>query len=294
MIVAWGDRPMLKCMCLFDTPLYIYYSHIAVFALCLLTAILIFLKNPKEASNRNAFYFILIIAFWVANVFGQWTIHNVELNIFFVRISIILVDLIFLFFLYFSYHFTHTKIDLGKKLVLALPCVALSFLAFSGYAFEVFNVDDCYYAQGKLISFYTYFLEIFYVILSTRLLIRYYKKPDLYFLIKHQTRILIGAIWFFVLWNIIFGEIDRISFFSDSYIESTPHFIIGIFFFVSLIAFAIIKRELFEFDTVLTKTFTLFLWSLIFLGMLLFHMSVGITVMFVSFYIALMYIFWKM
>lgn len=280
-------------MCEFDTPLYIYYSHIIVFILCVITACLIVLRNRKHPANQNAFYFIMLLALWVANVFGQWTIHDVKLNIFLVKISVLFPVLIALFFLYFSYHFANIKIPFKRKLILAIPSFALAGLAFSPFNLQVFNTDDCYYAHTWFISFYTYFFELFYIILATKILLKYAKDPTNYFLIKHQVRILVGAIWFSIIWDIVYEEIDRITFFSESYVESTPFFIVGMLFFVSLIAFAIIKRDLFRFNTVLTTVFSIILWTLIFIGMFLFPLSIENMVLFALSYIFLMIVFWK-
>lgn len=281
-------------MCLFETPFYIYYSHIAVFVLCFLTAILILIVDPKKASNRSAFYFILAIALLVADVFGQWTIHSVAPNKFLVEASIVLVVLIPLLFVYFSYHYTHTELKKKTKLLLALPVAVLAIFAFSKYAFDVFNVDDCFYAEGKWISFASYLLEIFYTIWAVRVLVKYYRLPQGNIIIDNSIRILVPAFCFYTVWNIVFSEIDRISFYTNSYIESTPHFITGTLFFISLIAFAIIKKDFFEFPMVITSHYTVVVWTLIFLGFIFFYSNLTLVILAAVFYVILMIIFWKM
>ena len=280
-------------MCVFETPLYIYYSHIAVFVLCLLTAILILVHDPKRASNRNAFYFVLIIALWVVNVFGQWVIKDAFWNKIVVQASM-MSDLFFLFFLYFTYYFTRTEIDLKKKMILAIPFVVLFFLSFSRYNLEVFDPINCDYSHSLFISLYTYILEIAYATWATVLFVRYCKSPNHNFYAPYQMKILIPAVWFYVIWNIISEEIYRISFAMGDYIDNTPHFIIGVLFFVSLIAFAIIRKELFEFPVVITNHYTVVVWTLIFLGFIFFYSNLTLIILAVIFYAILMYIFWKM
>jgi hypothetical protein len=257
--------------------------------MCILTAFLILFRKPKEASNRNAFYFILLMALWVADIFGQWTIHGVAFNMFVVRMSIPMVALILLFFLYFSYYFTQRKIELKNRLPMAVPCFILIILSFTNYAFDAFNISDCYYAEGKWISFFSYIIEIFYAIWASNVLLKYYHKPDGNLLIQNSIKFLVPALGFFVVWNIIFREIDRII-----YIESTPHFITGTLFFISIIAFAIIKKDFFEFPVVITNHYTVVVWTLIFLGFLFFYSNLTLISLAVIFYIILMYIFWKM
>jgi len=280
-------------MCQFDTPTYIYYSHIAVFVLCLLTAILILIRKPKEASNRNAFYFILIMALWIAGDFIQWTVHDVKINMFFVKISA-MSDLIYLFFLYFSYHFVRVKITWKQKIIFALPYFGLAFLAFSKYNLQFFDASGCEYAHRKIMMFYLYFFEIFYASWATYILIKNCHNSNCNIFVPFQIKILIPAIWFFVVWNIFYEEVGRLGIFVSEYNKITPHFIVGNLFFVSLIAFAIIRKELFEFPIVITNHYTVVVWTLIFLGFIFFYSNLTLIVLAVIFYAILMYIFWKM
>lgn len=279
-------------MCQFDTPLYIYYSHITVFVLCLITAFLILMRNPKEASNRNAFYFIMLVAMWIADIFAQWMIHDVKITMIAVKFSVA-AELVVLFFLYFSYHFVNAEINFKKKLLFSIPYIIIAAIAFFTNIFSYFSTENCDYVLGPII-YSALSINIIYAIWSSQILLKYYRNPSNNFFIKQQIRILIGAIWFYVLWNIFFESVGIVGYYLGSYIETTPHIIIGNLFFVSLIAFAIIKKDLFQFNTVLTTIFTIVLWSLMFLGLLIFPMSLGNIAMFAVFYAFLMFIFWKM
>jgi hypothetical protein len=112
--------------------------------------------------------------------------------------------------------------------------------------------------------------------------------------VPFQIKILIPAIWFFALSNILSEEIYRIGFLMGSYFDNTPIFIISNLFFVSLIAFVIIRKELFEFPVVITSHYTIVIWTLIFLGFLFFYSNLTLVILAAIFYAALMYIFWKM
>ena len=280
-------------MCEFETPNFVYYSHIAVIILSLITGFSILFKNRKHPMNRNAFYFILIIALWTLDDLLWWNIHDVRINMFVSRTSV-MSDLIFPFFLFFSYHFTHTKITLKKKIIFLVPYFILIILAFTKYNFEVYDVTDCNYAHSKIMYAYLFFFEFFYVVWATYILAKYYRDPINPIITRWQTRILILAIWLFVAWGVIYELIDRTSFLSDNYIDTTPHFIIGNLFFVSLIAFAIIKRDLFEFDSTFLDWFTVFLWSVVFAGLFIFATSPFAIILFAVAYVALMVIFFRM
>lgn len=264
-----------------------------VFVLSLITAFLILMRNPKEASNRNAFYFILLVALWTADVFAQWTVHNLELNMFFAKISY-MADFIILFFLYFAYNFTKTEIALKKKLLLAIPFLIAFMIPFFFNIFSYFNEENCDYILEPAILYLTFAIDIVYAFMATRILVKYYKNPMTLVFNKHQAPVLIGALWFFIFWNIFHEFLAIGSFNLGNYIENTPHFIVGNLAFVSLIAFAIIKRDLFRFNTVFTIIFSIIIWTLLFLGLFLFPISLGNIIMFAVFYAILMLIFWKM
>lgn len=280
-------------MCQFETLSFIYYSHIVVFLLTLFTGFVILLRDKNNPINRNAFYFILIIALWIIDDLVQWTAHSISLNIFSAKISV-MADLIFLFFLYFTYHFTNTEISTKKKYLLAIPYFFLLILAFSKYNIQFFNDSDCNYAHTKFINSYLYFFEFLYTGWASYLLIKHYRNPLTPYQAKLQIKILLPAVWLFIIWIAIYEEMNRISFLNNYYIDNTPHFIIGNLFFVSLIAFAIIKKDLFEFCTIPLNWLVIFIWSLIFAGMFAFPMNTNSIMISAVAYVALMIIFLKM
>lgn len=280
-------------MCQFDTPIFIYYSYISVLILSIITAFIILLKDKKHPINRNAFYFIMIIALWTLLDLSQWMVRDVGINLLIGKYSVIIIFL-YLFFLYFSYAFARIRISARKKIILALPYVPLLFLIFTKYNIEYFDASNCDYAYGPLMSFYLYGIGVFYTAWSIIVLWKHYNNPIIPYREKSQIKILIGAVSFFTLWGISYEEIGRISFLSGSSVEISPHFVCGNLFFISLIAFAIIKDDLFEMDSVLQTWLTIVIWSLIFLLMLILSMSPISIIISASFYVLLMIIFWKM
>jgi hypothetical protein len=285
-----------KAMCEFDTPTFVYYTHIVVFVLCLLTAILILLHEPRKASNQNAFYFIMIMAIWTADVFLQWTIKDAFWNLFFAKLSFI-ADFIVLFFLYFSYSLVRVKISWKKKIIFAIPYIILAISPFIFNIYSYYDAETCSYNANSIIMFYIYFLDIIYAAWATYILLKGASEENKFkcnFMVPFQMKILIPAIWFFVVWSIFYEEIYRISFALGSYIENTPYFIIGNLFFVSLIAFAIIRKDLFEFPIVITNHYTVVVWTIIFLGFIFFYSNLTVIILATIFYAILMYIFWKM
>lgn len=280
-------------MCQFYTPSFIYYSYISVLILSIITAFIILLKDIKHPINRNAFYFIMIIALWIFLDLSQWMIHDVGINMLIGKIAV-LTYFVFLFFLYFSYAFARIAIDLKKKILFALPYVPVLALIFTKYNIQYFNYSSCDYSYHPAMAFYLYFLALFYTIWSIIILRRHYKNPITPYQERSQSKVLIFAVSFFALWGIFYEEIGRVSLLNGSHIDITPHFVCGNLFFVSLIAFAINKNDLFEFNEIPRTWLIIAIWSFIFLLMLMFPMSATSTIICASFYIALMIVFWKM
>lgn len=282
-------------MCQFDTPIFIHYSYILVFILSIITGFVILLKDKKHPMNRNAFYFLAIIALWIANDFFQWMVYDLEINMFSARISY-LANFLFLFYLYFVYYSTFTPLSRKKKLLLAIPLIISGLITlFSDFHFVIsdFNLETCDYIPGINI-YIIYAISIFYAYLATMVLLKNYNNRITSLFSKSQAKVLISAIWFFVIWNIIYEEIGKATYFSDSFVEISPHFIIGNLFFVSLIVVAIIRNNLFEFNNVLRSWFVIAIWSLIFFLMFLLLTSAHVFIICAVAYIVLLIVFWKM
>jgi hypothetical protein len=278
-------------MCQFDTPNFIYYSYIIVFILTFITALSVLLKNTTHPANRDAFIFMLMMAFWILNDFAQWIFHSIAINLFFARISI-LFFFIFLFFLYFSYEFARKPITFAKKLFLAIPFLALTPFVLTDFNVEIYSASTCDFAIGPLI-FYGYFLTAAYATLATKILVKKFQDLATPLQVRAQIKILISAIWFAWIWIVIFDEVFRISTLKGAIIDISPYFIVGELFFVSLIAFAIIKCDLFNFNTVPATAFSLILWSAIFISILFFPVNIFFTLVSAILYVILLLVFWK-
>jgi len=278
-------------MCEFETPLFIYYSYISAIIVSLITGFLILLKDRKHPVNRNAFYFIMIIVLWIIGDLFQWTIHSKESNMFFAKISLFFTT-IYLFFLYFSYHFSGQKINWKQKIKYALPLIPLILLIPTKYNIKIFN-NECDYAHG-IIIYYVYFLELLYTAWASCVLVKYYREAKGEYEIKAQIRVLVSAIWIFAILSIAYEEVGIISVLNNSFIEISPYFIVSNLFFISLIAFAIIKKDLFKFSETLLDWFTVFLWSLLFAGLFIFAESPAIIVTCAIAYAVLMVTFFRM
>lgn len=274
-------------MCEFDTPNFVYYSYTAVIILTLITGFSILLKDPKRPTNRSAFYFVSIIALWTFDDLLQWTVHDPSWNMIFARISY-MSDFIVLFYLFFVYHFTYSKISLKRKFILSIPYLIIALLAYTPIAFKEFNFETCDYLSGPLLLV-LFIVDVLYMYWVTKILLKYYQDPIVPLVDKQQTKILIFAGWFYLIWSILYEAIGSI----ELGLDITPYFVIGNLFFVSLIAFAIIKEDLFEFDSVPLDWLVVFIWTSIFAGFLFFATTPIVIILSALAYAVLMWMFFK-
>jgi signal transduction histidine kinase len=229
-------------MCSFEVPGLLFYTHIPVFLATLLLGFFIYLSNKKNPVNKNLFIFILIFCFWEINDVFQWLTYNVNLNLFFSRISIFGFSSL-IFFLYFAYSFVGDKLNLKKKLLLALPFVPVVFLSFTDYNL-IINPRNCETTVGPL-YLYVAVIDVIYLSFSTFILLRGYRigVDDS---MKSSIRLIIDSIIFLVIWFLGYSLIIEFAITSglgDSISQFAPF---GMVIFIGMLAYAIPKYRLFN------------------------------------------------
>ena len=279
-------------MCQVETPPLIVYSYISVIILSLVTASSVIYKKTKHSLNRNAFYFISIIALWTIAELVQWLTTSVAINNIFYHLSY-LIDFFFLFFLYFSYDFAGEKLNQKRKLFFALPLLVTIFSVVSGYGIGKIDSDTCFYESDWLI-YYGLSIDLIYSIWASAVLIRKYKDPMILYKEKIQIKLLIFTIMFFILWSIAYEAVNIISVMKNLNIENSPYFILGNLFFIILMIFNTMECDLFEFNLIPGKWFAFSIFSAVFLGMFFLSLTPMFYLILLIFYIVIVWIFLRM
>jgi hypothetical protein len=246
--------------------------------------------NPKHPSNRNAFYFILAIALWTIGDLIQWEATVPIIGYIFNRLSY-LADFFFLFFLYFSYYFVGENLTAKKRIILALPLLLTLISVIGGFGVGTFEKDTCGYDVDWYI-FPSLFLNLAYSVWASSVLLKKYRRPSVYYNMKSQIRVLVFAIMFFVLWSLAYEAVDVFSVMEEVGIEISPYFILGNLFFISLIAFAIIEYDLFDFGLIPRKWFAFAILSAIFGGMFFLSLTPMLYLFLLLFYVGTIWVFW--
>lgn len=277
-------------MCEFETPFFIIYSYVSVIILSLIIAFGILLKNPKHSLNRNAFYFISILALWTIGDLVQWLTRNVQISEFFLRLSN-LEDFFYLFFFYFAYTIVGKELSWKKKLIFALPVFVTVFLVVGNYGMGNVEPLYCDYNLGWVI-YYSLSINLLYSVWASVILLKEYSRPLAFYKTKLQIRVLVFAIMSFVISNIIYEAIDVLSISEKWDIEISPYYILINLFFIALISFAIIEHDLFEFSAVPRRWFAFSVLSVVFWGMFFLSLTPMFYFILLIFYVMVIWIFW--
>lgn len=281
-------------MCEFEIPKLAFYSFIIIFVFSLVVAFSIFLNDRKNPVNRNIFIFLIIISLWVGDNILLWYIKNVNANLNLERLTIMLV-FIALFFLYFSYYFSGREISLKKKAILVVPFLPFFAFMFSDYNLFLVDASTCDFGEGKL-NWYAYLVAIVYVSWSVIILLRKYKEKDANFQVKGQIRILVASIIFLTLWLIFFliignyVDVELRSLHLEK--EITSFMMLGVMFFISLIAFAVTRYWLFKMKIISTKVLVTILWMILFIMLFFIERSFIYSVIAFVMYLFLIVVFW--
>ena len=249
-------------ICNFQSPSLLLYFYIPIFVACVFLAFFIFYSDKKSQINKNLFLFIFIFCIWNIISLLEWYAFDVSLNLFFARISTLLVFSI-LFFLFFAFAFVGKELKLKDKILYSIPFFPILFLTFTNYNVYMTDVLTCNTENG-ILSWYVYFLAIVYALWSMKIFLsslRVEKSEDS----KRQFYIIIGAVVFVVLWFIVFIELTNYLLQKKSYLADPISMLIplGFIFFVSMLAYAITKYQFLRMKLIVAQTLTYTTWLLI-------------------------------
>lgn len=227
-------------MCNFEISNLLFYSHIPILLAALFFAFFIILSDKRSKANQNLFIFVIFFCFWIVNDMMQWLIFDVNLNLFFSRISLLQV-LSLPFFIFFVYELLGFKIGMKKKAVMFIPFFPILLLLFSEYNITI-NSDNCETNIGPL---YTYITVLSLALLAfvISLLMRTYRKTkDLR--VKNQIKLITLAILILIVWMLLFSFIIEFSI-NNGYGDGISQFSsIGVLIFIAILTYTITKYKL--------------------------------------------------
>ncbi|MBI2048453.1 MAG: HAMP domain-containing histidine kinase [Parcubacteria group bacterium] len=142
-----------------------YYSHLPIIALSLLLAAYVFFQNRNSLPNQILFFTIVPFAAWVFFDSVIWATNRSDVIMFMWSLQVMIEPLVYIGCLYLLYVLT-TKRDapLNAKLLVAALYVPLILSTPTALNLSGFDLTQCLAEEGPVARYYTYALEIFFLI----------------------------------------------------------------------------------------------------------------------------------
>ncbi len=174
-----------------NAPTLLYYSHIPVIVIAVLFGFLIIANNKKAILNRLLLFISLAFSGWLILDLIQWTTNVPEIAIFTWSLAILLEVLVFSAVLYLVSVFSYGKdISLRKKITIGILLLPIVLALPTQYLLQGVVLADCSVFEGPIATYYTYALELTFVLWILFVCTRAFRKAEAQF--KKQI-ILIGA-----------------------------------------------------------------------------------------------------
>lgn len=243
-------------MCEFTIPQLLYYTHIPTLVASLFLAFFVFNSDRKNPVNRYLSAVILFFSLWTLINFIPWFSSSVEVNLFFVRVSPLIVFSM-LFFHYFSHELSGQRLDGKRKILLALPFLPVLALLFTDYNAQMIDKATCTAGYGHILWYY-YVLAITYLVASLKKLFKNYREsadP----MVRKQVILISSSFAFLIIWFVVISQVAN-SLSDDSIYLYSP---LGIVVFSFILTIAIARYKFLNIKLALAQVLTYAIWILI-------------------------------
>lgn len=145
----------------------IYYSHFFSLILSLTIGIFVFFYNRKSLSSHILLFLTILFSLWVFFDLVLWATEKNYLTMFFWSLEILIEPMIYACAVYFLYVFVNREdAKLKTKILLILPTLPIVIFLSTKLTLIGFDLSNCdrNAVEGFLATYYTYFIEILYVV----------------------------------------------------------------------------------------------------------------------------------
>lgn len=246
-----------------NVPNLLHYSHFIAIVAALFVGIFVFLKS------RDTLSFLLLIlsslfSFWAILDVIIWASNRTDIIMFLWSIVILIEPLIYVisFYLFHTFAYKHLP-SLGVNLIVAILLLPLILLISTSYNLQGLDIKYCIAVEGPLALYYTYFLEILFIIGTLFILFTN--------LFKLKEKIERFKLLYFALGLIVFlvafSSGNIIGSATDNW-EIAQYGLFGMPIFIGFLAYLVVQYKMFNVKVIATQALVLGLWLLI--GSLLF------------------------
>ncbi len=160
-----------------NIPTLFFYSHAPAIIVALLVGFLVFQKSGKSKLGTSLLFITLLFSAWCVFDLILWATNRPDMVMFFWSMQVLIEPLIYLVGFYTTYVFVKGQ-DMGfmPRLALAAVYAPIVFLLPTSFSLLGVNLADCTAVEGFIAQYYTYSLEIIFVIAIFILTDREYRK----------------------------------------------------------------------------------------------------------------------
>ncbi|MDB5259272.1 MAG: sensor signal transduction histidine kinase [Candidatus Taylorbacteria bacterium] len=146
-------------------PPLVYYSHLPITIISFFLGLFILLKDPKALPNRILFSLTLAFSAWVFLDSIFWASNRGDVIMFVWSLQILVEPLIYISALYLIDVLVKKRdITFKKKLLIALVYLPIVILVPTSLTLSGFNTGSCLSEEGPIALYYTYGVELFYLL----------------------------------------------------------------------------------------------------------------------------------
>src|SRR3989338_3953116 len=148
-----------------NIPTLFFYSHLPAIIVALLVGFLVFKKS--NISNLGTALLLIVLLFSAWSIFDLiwWATNRPDIVIFFWSMQVLIEPLIYLLGLYLTYVFIkRTDMYFKQKFAIAALYVPVVLLLPTTLNLSVVNLADCTAIEGPIAQYFTYALELAFII----------------------------------------------------------------------------------------------------------------------------------
>ena len=148
-----------------NIPTLFFYSHIPAIVVALVVGFLVFYKSGKSKIGTTLFTISLLFSAWSIFDLILWATNKTDIVMFFWSMQILIEQLIYLLGFYLTYIFIkNIDLSLKKKIILTVLYSPIIIFLSSQYNLLGVNLSDCTAVEGSIAQYYTYIIELIFII----------------------------------------------------------------------------------------------------------------------------------
>src|SRR5688572_12392131 len=148
-----------------NIPTLFFYTHIPAMLVALFVGFLVFYKTGKSKLGASLLVVSLLFSLWCLFDLILWATNRPDIVMFFWSLQILFEPLVYLICFYLVYLFVKNKdLSFNGKAMLFILYFPIVLLLSSDYNLQGVNLADCTAIEGFIAQYFTYIIEILFIL----------------------------------------------------------------------------------------------------------------------------------